>query len=122
MEEDISSTQVGAFLKYITILPAMIDGPSKKLTYRKVVCITIPEKGAIINKAGYNVLCSNTVDRLANIGDSGEDYDISQADFKSDRVEWTVTLHPFNNRTGHLYVELSAYVEYEYPEEYKEEK
>jgi hypothetical protein len=58
---------------------------------------------------------------LQNVGDSGENIEFSDLKFKGNVVELDVELRPFNNRSGHLYVEFSMFVDYEYPEEYYEE-
>lgn len=101
----------------------LVDGPSRKLYYSQTVSIKVLEAGAEIKRAGYSIISRNTGDRLQNIGDSGESVEISKAQFKGDDVvEWNVVLRPFNNRPGHLFVEFSAYVDYEYPQEYYEEE
>lgn len=122
VQEDVSSSSAGGFLKTLTILPLLVDGPSRKLYHAETRSIRVLEPGATIKRAGWKVKSSNTVDRLQNVGDSGETFDISSARFKGDVVEWDVVLRPFNNRSGHLYVEFEAFVDYEYPQEYYEEE
>ncbi len=68
------------------------------------------------------MIAANAIDRLQNIGDNGESYEFSDAKFHGNVVEYDVILRPFNNRSGHLYVEFSMYVDYDYPEEYYEEQ
>ena len=51
----MSNSSVTGFLKIMTVLPMLVDGPSKKLYYSETCSVSINEKDAVIKRAGATI-------------------------------------------------------------------